>query len=165
MDKKLPLFIVTGASGTGKSTVVPYIRELLEDLDVFDIDVIQHDVEDWQKLKNIWVKVASHIAKSQRMTVLCGTMLPWEVEKCDDFQEFSKIYYVNLHCDDQTREKRLRDRGWSTELIQEHKDFAKWLIENADEAFDPIMPTIETTYTPINEVALKIKEWVTKYAE
>ncbi|PLS01913.1 AAA family ATPase [Neobacillus cucumis] len=158
-NNKLPLFIITGASGTGKSTVVPYLREMLDHFDVFDIDVISEDVGDWQKLKNVWLKVASNIAKSHRMTVLCGTIMPWDVEKCDTYQDFSHIYYLNLHCDDATREIRLSKRGWSQELIEEHKIFAKWLLENAEKAYSPPMPIVESN-SNVHEVALNIKNWV-----
>ena len=40
MDEKIPLFIVTGASGTGKTTVIKELRGLLPDVDIFDIDSI-----------------------------------------------------------------------------------------------------------------------------
>jgi len=159
-NHKLPLFIITGASGTGKSTVVPYLREKLDHFDVFDIDVISEDVGDWQKLKNVWLKIASNIAKSHRMTVLCGTIMPWDIEKCDNYQDFSHIYYLNLHCDDETRENRLSKRGWSQELIEEHKIFAKWLLENAEKAYSPPMPIVHTSNSHVDEVALNIKNWV-----
>jgi hypothetical protein len=35
----LPLFVVTGASGTGKSTVMEPLRARLPDVEVFDVDV------------------------------------------------------------------------------------------------------------------------------
>lgn len=160
MQNKSPLFIVTGASGTGKTTIVAPLRKLMPDFDVFDIDVISQDVDDWQKLKNIWLRVASNIAKSGRITILCGTIMSWDAEKCDDYDSFSQIYYLNLHCDDATREKRLREREWSEEMIKEHKHFAKWLLENADEAFTPKLPTFNTTCVPPNKIAVELKEWI-----
>lgn len=163
--KKLPLFIITGASGAGKTTVVPALRGILPDFDVFDIDVISEDVGDWQKLKNIWLKIASDIAESNRMTALCGTMMPWDIEKCDNYNDFSTVYYLNLHCEDESREQRLKERGWITDLIQEHNDFAKWLLENADKAYSPPMPTINTTILNPKEVAYKIKEWIKNITE
>src|SRR5699024_4166223 len=125
---KLPLFIITGASGTGKSTVVPYLQKLLPNFAVFDIDPIFDDVGDWQKLKNIWLRVASDLAKSNRMTVLCGTMLPWDIEKCTNYHDFSHIYYINLHCNDEVRSIRLRERDWTDDVINEHQVFAHWLV-------------------------------------
>lgn len=36
MDIKLPLFIVTGASGSGKTYVIKQLRRLMPDYDIFD---------------------------------------------------------------------------------------------------------------------------------
>jgi broad-specificity NMP kinase len=161
MDKKLPLFIVTGASGVGKTTVIKELREILPDISVFDIDAIHKFVDDdWNKIRNIWLRVARNIGESGRITIICGTMMPWDVEKCEDFPFFDNIYYLNLHCDDKTRELRLRARNWSEDMIQEHKSFAKWLLENADKAYTPPMPTVDTSKTGVKEAALQISEWV-----
>jgi hypothetical protein len=76
-------------------------------------------------------------------------------------------YYLNLHCDDATRDARLRARpGWrrcTEEFIAEHRKFARWLLENAPTAFDPPMPTVDTTDTPVPEVALQIRDWARKH--
>lgn len=100
---KTPLFIVTGASGVGKSTVVPFLRKN-PDIQLFDIDSIYGEVTDWREIKNIWVIVASELAQNNTMTVLCGTVMPWNIEKNIHFQTFSQVYYINFHCDDKLRE-------------------------------------------------------------
>jgi dephospho-CoA kinase len=38
----LPLFVVTGASGTGKSTVTGPLRRQLPDCEIFDTDALLH---------------------------------------------------------------------------------------------------------------------------
>lgn len=165
MEGKLPLFIVTGASGSGKTFVIKELRRLMPDFDIFDpdhlVDFIGHD---WEKIRNIWLRVARNIAQSGRMTIICGTMMPWDIEKCADFHFFKHVYYLNLHCDEETREKRLRERNWPEEEIQNHKNFANRLLEITDEVYDPPMPTIDTTDADVVEVACQIKEWVLKYA-
>ncbi|WP_244226693.1 hypothetical protein [Paenibacillus protaetiae] len=90
--------------------------------------------------------------------------MPWDVEKCVDYSYFKHVYELNLHCDDLTREKRLRERNWSNEMIQDYKIFAKELFEISDSAFDPAMPTVVTTDNDVEEVAGQIKAWVLKYA-
>lgn len=90
--------------------------------------------------------------------------MPWDIEQCTDFPYFRHVYYLNLHCDEKTREKRLRERNWSEEEIQNHKNFAERLLEIADEVFNPPMPTIDTTDADVTEVASQIKEWVHQYA-
>ncbi|MFB4323450.1 MULTISPECIES: AAA family ATPase [Paenibacillus] len=165
MERKLPLFIVTGASGSGKTYVIKELRKMMPDFDIFDPDdLVEFIGHDWENMRNIWLRVARNIVESGRMTIICGTMMPWDIEKCADFPFFKHVYYLNLHCDEATREKRLRERKWSKEEIQNHKNFAKRLLEIADEVYNPPMPTIDTTDTDVTEVASRIKEWVHQYA-
>ncbi|MBU5348357.1 AAA family ATPase [Paenibacillus lautus] len=165
MKSKFPLFIVTGASGSGKTYVIKELRRLMPDFDIFDPDnLIEFIGHDWEMMRNIWLRVARNIAENGRMTIICGTMMPWDIEKCADFPFFKHVYYLNLHCDEETREKRLRERNWAEEEIQNHKNFAKRLLEIADEVYNPPMPTIDTTVTDVTEVASRIKEWVHQYA-
>lgn len=165
MESKFPLFIVTGASGSGKTYVIKELRRLMPDFDIFDPDnLIEFIGHDWEMMRNIWLRVARNIAENGRMTIICGTMMPWDIEKCADFPFFKHVYYLNLHCDEETREKRLRERNWSEEEIQNHKNFAKRLLEIADEVYNPPMPTIDTTATDVTEVASRIREWVHQYA-
>jgi dephospho-CoA kinase len=164
MEKILPLFIVTGASGSGKTYVVQELRRIMSDFDVFDPDnIVEFIGHDWEKVRNIWLRVARNIAESGRMTIICGSMMPWDIEKCVDFPYFKHVYYVNLHCNEETRENRLRERNWSEEMIQDHKNFAKALLDIADKNFNPHMPTIDTTDTDVTLVASQIKEWVLLY--
>jgi hypothetical protein len=158
-----PLFIVTGASGVGKTTIVSELRTYLPEFEVFETDIMWDD--DWQKQRNNWLRIAHSVAQNNRMTVLCGTMMPDDVEKCDHFRFFAQVHYAILHCDDQTREARLRSRpAWrkcsSDAFIEEHKKFAHWLLENADTAFSPPAPVIDATYASPNEIAGKITHWV-----
>lgn len=166
MDKKLPLFIVTGASGSGKTTVIKELRDQLPDVDVFDIDTIQPFIgDDWSRIRNIWFRIARSIAESGRITIICGTLMPWDAEKCEDYNFFNQIYYLNLHCNDETREVRLKARDWSDDMIQEHISFAQWLLENAHIAYPTPMPTIDTTNMDVRTVAFHITEWIHSHSD
>lgn len=161
MERKLPLFIITGASGVGKTTVIQELRGQLPDMDIFDLDSIHTFVgSDWSNVRNIWLRIARNIAESGRVSIICGTMMPSDVEECEDYHFFKSINYLNLHCNDETRESRLRARNWSEDMIGEHKSFAKWLLENANTAYDPPMPTVDTSHTEVYQVAQQISEWV-----
>ncbi|WP_434750888.1 AAA family ATPase [Paenibacillus amylolyticus] len=155
---KLPLFVITGASGTGKTTVSSHVRKLLPGFDVFDMDII--DNVDWQIAKENWLRVAHSISLSGRGTVLCGTMVPENIASSKYIEQFDRILYLNLHCDDATREMRLQARGWDDNAIEDHRNFANWLLQNADKAFDPAMPTVDTTDLSSEEAAKQIEQWV-----
>ena len=162
----LPLFIVTGASGVGKTAIVPELRRLLPDWDIFETDVMH--AADWQQQRSNWLRVAHAIAQSGRHTILCGTMLTADIDQCDYRPFFSQIYYLNLHCADETRAARLRARpawrGCDEAFIEKHRQFAQWLLEQATTAFDPPLVTVETTTESAQEVAAQIREWVLDHA-
>jgi dephospho-CoA kinase len=166
MEHKVPLFIVTGSSGSGKTYVINELRRVLPDFNIFDIDNLRElGISDEQQIRNVWLRIARNTAESGRKTIICGTAMPWDIEKCIDFPYFKHVYYLNLHCDAETREKRLRERNWSDEMIQQYKNFAQRLLEIADEVYTPPMPTVDTTNTDVTEVAAQIKEWVLRYCD
>ncbi len=164
-EQKVPLFIVTGSSGSGKTYVINELRKILPDFDIFDIDNLREvGISDEQQIRNVWLRVARNTAESGRMTIICGTAMTWDIEKCIDFPYFKQVYYLNLHCDDETREKQLRERNWPEEMIQNYKKFSKWLFENADKEYTPPMPIVDTTIADAADVAAQIKKWVLQYA-
>jgi broad-specificity NMP kinase len=165
MTQKSPLFIVTGASGVGKTTVMKELRRIMPDFDVFGTDMFPKTTAkiDYQDKKNILLRFAYAVLQSRRGTIICGTFMPWEVEKCDDFNKFSEVCFINLHCDDTTRNNRLRNRQgntWTDEMLKNHEEFAQWLLDNAETAYNPPMPTIDTTSNSPSQVADQIKRYV-----
>lgn len=158
----VPLWIVTGASGVGKTTVVAALRALLSDWEIFDTDIIH--AADWQQHRSNWLRLAHAIAQNGRYTLLCGTMLPQDMDRCDHRAFFSQIYYLNLHCDDTTRNARLLARPtWrqcdTPAFLERHRQFAQWLLDHAATDFDPPLLTVDTTHATPLETAQQIQRW------
>jgi hypothetical protein len=157
----VPLFIVTGASGAGKTAVVGELRRLMPEWEVFETDLIWG--ADWQQVRNNWLRIAHSIAQSGRGTILCGTMLPEDIDRCDHRDRFSRVHYLNLNCDDASRDARLRARpGWrgcTEEVIGQQRKFARWLLDNGATAFDPPLITVDTTQATVSAVACQIRDW------
>lgn len=168
MNLKLPLFIITGASGAGKTTVMQELRISMPDFVIFSTDIDNFGSTaaklEYQDRYNILLNFANFVAKSGRGTIICGTFMPWDAEKCDAYKEFSEICFINLHCDDTTRKNRLRNREdksmWTDDMLKQHEQFAQWLLDNAETAYNPPMPTIDTTSNPPAEAAEQIKSYV-----
>jgi hypothetical protein len=166
LKQKLPLFIVTGASGVGKTTVMQELRVLLPDFIVFSTDIDNFGTTaaklEYQDRFNLLLHFANSIAESRRGTIICGTFMPWDAKKCDTYNNFSEFFFINLHCDDTTRNNRLRNREdkatWTDEMLKSHEQFAQWLLDNAETEYNPPMPTIDTTSTPPSEVQSKLKD-------
>ncbi len=160
----LPLFVVTGASGSGKTSVIPELRCRLPECVVFDKDLLWGRVTS-EHFTNNWLRIAYSIAQGGRHTVICGTIMPWDIDASSDRGLVGTVHFLNLHCCDEIREQRLRARPeWrqnaSNEYINEHKQFARWLIDNASTKYDPPMPTVDTSNKPVAEVAGAIAQWV-----
>ncbi len=158
-----PLFVVTGASGSGKTAVIPELRCRLPECVVFDLDLLWGRVAD-EHFTNNWLRIAYSIAQGGRYTIICGTMMPWDIDACSDRGLLDTIHFLNLHCNELVREQRLRDR-WPgnpacAEFINEHKKFANWLVNNALTKYSPPMPTVDTSTAPISEVAQTIAQWI-----
>lgn len=158
----LPLFIVTGASGAGKSTIIEPLQHLLPEYGVFDKDSIW--ATNWDMVANNFFRIASALAQGNKKTVIVGTIVPHHLEGLSDRDLVGDIFYINLHTDDETRRIRLTTRRkWGLpdeEFIQNHARFAAQLLVDAGTQFGHPMPTIDTTFTPPDAVAEQVADWV-----
>ncbi|MEM7029780.1 MAG: AAA family ATPase [Chloroflexota bacterium] len=161
----LPLFIVTGASGTGKTTIVPELQKRLPEWAVFETDILHDSGNDWQMIKCNWLRIAHSLAQSNRPVLLCGTITPENILDCDHRPFFSSIHFLALHCEPEALAERLRNRpawrGWNEDNIREHQQFDQWLIDNAKTAFNPPLSIVDTTNVSIQDVADQVCQWAT----
>jgi broad-specificity NMP kinase len=155
-----PLFVVTGLSGSGKSTAAKEIVRRMRDFDVYDMDKIVVNQE-FQIACNNWLKIAYSNALGGRGTILFGCVPhPYNVEICDHSHYFSPFYYFALYCSDNTRIQRLTARGgWTLAGIQHTNAASKELVFRARQAIPPI-PALDTSSMPVAQVADQIEKWV-----
>jgi RNase adaptor protein for sRNA GlmZ degradation len=154
----LPLFVVTGASGAGKTTIVEPLRRRLPDCELFETDVILHVAAlGWDTWRNTWLQLASAIALNRRATVLCGSLVPEQLEDLPARRLVGPIHFCNLDCSDAALAERLRARPawreWTEERIIEHQRFAAWLRTR-------IQPTFDTSVLSVEEVADRVATWI-----
>ena len=158
-----PLFIVTGTSATGKTAVIPALRPLLPDWEVFETDILWDSGGDWHFVRSNWLRIAHGIAMNGRPTILCGTHLPENIDPCDHRGFFRPAYYLALHCDDATRAARLRVRpawrGCTEDFIDAQGRFADWLLAHRETAFDPPLALLDTTHAPLAATAAAVADW------
>lgn len=154
-----PLFVVTGASGAGKTTIVEPLRRQLPDHEVFESDLILRVAAlGWDTWRNTWLQLAYAISLNGRVTVLCGSLLPDQLEGLPARRLVGPIHFCNLDCPDDLLADRLRARpawrGSSNEAnIAKHQHFAAWLRAN-------IHPTFDTSVSSANVVADRVANWI-----
>jgi RNase adaptor protein for sRNA GlmZ degradation len=156
-----PLFVVTGASGTGKTTITEPLRRVLPGFDVFDTDIIlQVAALGWDTWRNTWLRLAHAIALNGRVTVLCGSLMPSQMETLPARKLVGPIHFCTLDCPDTVLADRLHRRpswrGTSTEeAIARHQRFAAWLRAH-------IQPCYDTSQLTPAETAERIAIWISR---
>ncbi|PZF79606.1 AAA family ATPase [Jiangella anatolica] len=166
---RLPLFCVTGPSGTGKSTVQRLLAtELADRFVVLEQDVLwvaglRDDGAEHRPFRSTWLRMAAMIHQSRRPVVLCGTVVPPEFEQLPERALFERIDYLCLTCDADVLAKRLRDRPrwreWDEPRIAETLEFAAWIDANAA-TMDPPMTLLDTTDVPAETTARAVRDWL-----
>lgn len=155
----LPLFVVTGASGTGKSTITGPLRGLLPGSLVVETDVVLHVAAlGWDTWRNTWLQLTHAAALGGQATVLTGSLTPDQLERLPARKLIGPIHFALLDCPDDVLASRLRARpAWrnssSEAKIIEHQRFAAWLRAR-------IKPSFDTSIASADDVAGRIATWV-----
>lgn len=166
-----PLFIITGASGVGKTTICRALLPLLKECVVLEADILWGmfpvSAEDSDReYHNTWLRVCKNIGQSGRPVVLCGTALPTQLETSRERRYFSTLHYLALFCDNASLEARLRQRPpWrksgSSDVIERMLGFNGWLQANAATT-NPPMTLYDTGQRSVSESAEDIRQWIYK---
>ena len=167
-----PLFILTGASGVGKSTVCLELAAKMKDVVVMESDILPHAEFDeaatnYREYRETWLRVCKYISQAGKPVVLCGVGEPTQFEQCIERRYFSELHYLALICDAQTLVSRLRDRPPSRgssddECIKEQVVFNRWLLNNAQNS-EPRMTLLDTSELTVGETVKKVERWVRSF--
>ncbi|HEU5157919.1 MAG TPA: AAA family ATPase [Streptosporangiaceae bacterium] len=162
--RRLPLWALTGASGTGKSTVTQLLLERLGDrFVVLEQDVLwQSGLDDPHWFRLAWLRMAAMIHQSGRPVLLCGTVVPPEFEPLPERALFTEIRYLALTCDPHVLAERLRRRPawreWSEPRITETLEFNDWIRAEAA-SMNPPMRLLDTTRSSVTATADHVCAW------
>lgn len=166
---KQPLFIVTGASGVGKSTTCeelfkneagkPYL--VLESDLLWDEDLYDTPEDNYRAFRSIWMHICANVSQCGKPVVLCGCALPEQFESLPEREFFTEIHYLAVVCDDAALEERMRNgRGITEEdWLQGSANFNRWLKEHASETKPPITLLNITGKTP-EQAAAEAEQWI-----
>ena len=167
---RLPLFIVGGASGTGKSAVCLRLAGRLSEAVVLESDVLWMDAfadpEQYPVYFDLWLRMAKNIAQSGRPVLLFGAGLgvPANIEPRIERRYFSRVHYLALVCDEAQLAARLRARpAWrhadADAWIAGQVDFNRWYREEAPHG-QPAVDLLDTTRASVTETAEQVSAWL-----
>lgn len=155
-----PLVVLSGASGAGKSTIVPLLIERLAGTCVvFDVDLLIDPLREaspdrsleWDAFRDTWLHVAAGLAQNRLPTVLVGPFIPDHLETLPGRELVGEIAYGVLDCSDDVRRARIEARpSWRLRDIDEQVAFGAWLRMNLMPVFDTdaVLPGRPRTPSP-----------------
>ncbi len=166
---RLPLFVLTGASGVGKTTTGLALAAKVMGFVVMESDILWRDefnqpATDYRNYRETWLRVCKNISQAGKPVLLCGAGIPAQFESCIERRYFSHIHYLALICEDEILAARLRNRpawrdSFKDEYIKEHTAFNRWLIQNA-QSTQPPMTLLNTSEITVNESAEGVERWI-----
>lgn len=167
--QRLPMFALTGPSGAGKSTVSRLLpaalgdRVVLLEQDVLWTAGVQDPSDDFAQFRRTWLRTAAMIHQSGRPVLLCGTVVPVQLERWPERALFADIHYLGLVCDADVMRERLLSRPawrcWDEERVAEMVEFAEWLRREAP-TMTPPLSLIDTTSMPLTDTVATVVDWV-----
>jgi len=168
--RRLPLLMVGGPAGAGKSTAGALLLGEINEAVVFETDLLWRrefntPSDGYLEYFSLWLRLAAHVAQSGRPAVLFGAgfAVPHSVEPLPERRLFTDVHYLALVCDDDVLAARLRRRPkWKDDdekLIAEHLDFNRWLKEHAATTTPPVT-LLDTSHDTPEETAARVAEWI-----
>ena len=160
------LFIVTGASASGKTTVLaPLTRRLQGRCVTFDTDLLidaaaalnpgQPIIQ--PAFRDAWLAVAHGVAQSEMPTVLLGPFIPDHLRDLPSRRWTGGIHFIVLDCPDELRRDRINARpAWRRRDTEEQVEFGRWLRRNIPDRVDTSSGTPEDT-------AAAITAWIDRH--
>lgn len=163
---RMPLFIVTGASGAGKTAACGLLQQMTRQAAVLEGDILWDDRfntpdNNYREYRELWLRVCKNISQCGKPVVLCGSATPEQFECCAERRYFSVIHYLAVVCGEETLQKRLRNgRGVTDEnWIHSSLEFNRWLKENAQKTA-PQIHLVDNSRLSKEETAGKILRWL-----
>lgn len=167
IPNKQPLFIVTGASCVGKSTLCNELFINEKEYIVMEGDLLWNDIyntpdDDYYEYNRLWLRVCANISQGGKPVVLCGCRVPKQLENLPERKLFTDIHYLAVVCDDAVLEERMRkgrgvhDENW----IRSSVDFNKWLKSHSDEADSSPVTLLDTSEISPAQAARIADNWI-----
>lgn len=167
--KYLPLMVVGGASGSGKSVVCRSLLAQNPDAVLLDSDILWRPEfntpeNHYREFFETWLRVCMNIHQSGRPVILFGAGfgVPENLESCVARRYFPRIYYHALVCAPAELEKRLRERPvWrgsaEPEFLEAQINFNHWLSEYNGV---PNIRITDTTSMSIYQSTFSVFNWM-----
>ncbi len=163
--KKLPLFIVTGASGAGKSTTLQALQQMTDELVCLESDIfynaMPHETpEDYMAQTELLMAFSRDIMQCGKPTIWSRAGNIQMLSRAYGTRFFSDIFVLALTVGEQELRRRMAegrgitDTGW----IQSSLDYDRYFREHDNIEGVPY-DTLEVSGLTVEEAAREVGRW------
>ncbi len=168
---QLPLLIVSGASGTGKSSVCQYLLGQHNHIVLLDSDILwrpefNKPENNYSDFFETWLRMCKNINQAGRPVILFGAGIgvPDNIESCVERRYFSGVHYLSLVCDDDLLAGRLRERpAWRESggqaSLEDQIRFNQWFKTRPTDE-QPTISLLDNTHASLEQTADQVLEWI-----
>lgn len=171
--RRQPLFVIGGASGTGKSALLQALSTQPQPAVCLETDILwrpefDRPEEGYRDFFETWLRLAKNIGLAGRPVALFGAgfAVPANLEPCIERRYFGPLHILALVCDDIVLAGRLRDRpvwrGMTEDFIAAQFRFNRWLREQGTQPAPPLS-LLDTSARTIEQASAEIKRWLSSH--
>lgn len=164
--RRLPLFILSGCSGVGKTTTAQELLQRQTDLIVLDADLFYNLMP--HESDEDYLRQVEQVLSLSRNLMQCGKPVLWtmagsldKIHRTYNCRFFSAIHCLALTCEESALRRRMTegrgiaDEGW----LQSSADYNRY-FQTHDQLGDLRFETLDITDKSVSEVASAVEAWV-----
>lgn len=160
---RLPLFVIIGASGSGKTSICLEICKLTQDIICLDGDTFlpmaAATKDDWDGFRYLVMEVCTNISQYGRPVALFHSGMPEDYKNNRMAKFFQKIVPIGIYADEDAIVERLRNRPeWRK---SRESSFINDMIRY-NKAVSEIVPSINTTGKDVQDSAYELVSMMKK---
>jgi predicted kinase len=163
------LFLVSGAPGSGKTTLISHLVRISAHIVVMDMDELLEDgrilgtpiavpeaASAWSEYNRLWVRITAIIRRSGIPVLLSCPLRPAEAESAGADSRDPQVHWALLDFSAAEQAKRLDARGWTRTQIEA-------AIDDAERGRAAITTVFRTDQAPAEKIARNLLDWAASF--
>lgn len=164
--RRYPLFLITGASCAGKSTLTRELflhdgRVLALESDILWDEKWRECQDNYRAYRHLWLRVCQNVCQQAgKPAVLCGCCDPSQFAGQPEAGFFTGLHFLAVVCRDEVLRQRMDQRqSFDPAFRESNAAFNRWFYQNHDKT-DPPITLLDTSDLSPRQAADFARQWI-----